>query len=131
VRHLALPKSAAAALRAHRAAQAAEQLAAVVWVDPGLVFTDDLGRPLLDKSARRRMLDWWHRLCRQAKIPGRRMYASRHTAATLMLNDGVPLELVSATLGHASLAITMDTYATVGPVLQRKAADAMDRRFGG
>jgi integrase len=35
----------------------------------------------------------------------RRFHASRHTAATLLLDEGVPLEVVSAVLGHASLAI--------------------------
>lgn len=43
-----------------------------------------------------------------------------------MLSRGVPLEVVSATLGHASYAITADIYARVTPNLQRTAADAMD-----
>ena len=43
-----------------------------------------------------------------------------------MLNAGVPLEVVSATLGHASLAITSDVYAKVGPELQRTAAEAIE-----
>lgn len=61
----------------------------------------------------------------------RRFHASRHTAATLMLNNGVPLEVVSKTLGHAGLAITADIYAKVRPELQRTAADAMERVLGG
>ena len=47
---------------------------------------------------------------------------------TLMLNAGVPLEVVSATLGHAGLAITADVYAAVLPDLQRGAATAMKER---
>ena len=43
-----------------------------------------------------------------------------------MLNKGVPLAVVSKTLGHAGLAITADVYAEVRPELQRTAADAMD-----
>ena len=37
--------------------------------------------------------------------------ASRHTAATLLLEQGVPLQVVSAVLGHAGLAIVADVYA--------------------
>jgi hypothetical protein len=48
-----------------------------------------------------------------------------------MLNNGVPLEVVSATLGHAGLAITADVYAKVRPELQRKAADTMQEVLGG
>ena len=48
-----------------------------------------------------------------------------------MLNNGVPLEVVSATLGHAGLAITADVYAKVRPELQRTAATAMERVLGG
>jgi hypothetical protein len=47
-----------------------------------------------------------------------------------MLNSGVPLEVVSKTLGHAGLAITADVYATVEPELQRTAADAMQAVLG-
>jgi len=47
-----------------------------------------------------------------------------------MVNNGVPLEVVSKTLGHAGLAITADVYAKVRPELQRTAADAMERVFG-
>jgi len=61
----------------------------------------------------------------------RRFHASRHTAATLMLNNGVSLEVVSATLGHAGLAITADVYARVQPELQRTAATAMESVLGG
>ena len=50
--------------------------------------------------------------------------------ATLMLNGGVPLEVVSKTLGHAGLSITADIYAKVRPELQRSAATAMDRALG-
>ena len=47
-----------------------------------------------------------------------------------MLNAGVPLEVVSKILGHASLAITSDVYTKVGSKLQREAADAMDGVLG-
>jgi hypothetical protein len=47
-----------------------------------------------------------------------------------LLTAGVPLAVISKTLGHGGLAITADIYATVVP-LQRDAADAMQRALGG
>jgi integrase len=125
-RTIALPPMAVAALRRHRARQAEERLAAPVWDDPEIVFTDEIGRRL-NRTA---VLRWWHRLTINAGVGRRRFHASRHTAATLMLNSGVRLEVVSKTLGHAGLAITADVYAKVRPELQRTAADAMQNLLG-
>jgi integrase len=126
IRTVALPPFATAALRTHRARQSAEQLAARYWADPTLVFATTVGT-VLD---RRNVLRWWHELTIRSGVGRRRFHASRHTAATLMLNAGVPLEVVSATLGHAGLAITADVYAKVRPQLQRRAADAMQTVLG-
>ena len=126
VRTIALPGFVVSALRAHRARQREERMAAVLWADPSLAFTTLLGEPI----PRRNALRWWHGLCERARVRRRRFHASRPTAATLMLNNGVPLEVVSKTLGHAGLAITADVYAKVRPELQRTAADAMERVLG-
>ena len=53
----------------------------------------------------------------------RRFHASRHTAATLLLNSGVPLEVVSAILGHSSITVTSDIYAKVRSDLKRQALE--------
>ena len=48
----------------------------------------------------------------------------------MMLAQGVPLKVVSESLGHAGIAITADTYAAVMPAQRREAADAIDRALG-
>jgi integrase len=111
VRSIPLTIMAVAALRGHKRGKR-----------EGLVFTDEAGQALKHRD----VTAWWHDACRQADVPRRRFYATRHTAATLMLNNGVPLEVVSKTLGHAGLAITSDIYAQVGEKLQRQAAQVMD-----
>jgi integrase len=126
-RKVALPPFAVAALRRHRSRQREERMAAPVWGDPDLVFATTVGT----RIDRRNVLRWWHDLTIRAGVGRRRFHASRHTAATLMLNNGVPLEVVSKTLGHAGLAITADVYAKVRPELQRTAADAMENLLGG
>jgi integrase len=60
-----------------------------------------------------------------AGVGRHRLHAARHTAATLLLEQGVPLEVVSAVLGHASLAITADMYARVLMDDKRKGLTAL------
>lgn len=49
-------------------------------------------------------------------------YALRHTHATLLLEDGVPIEEISGRLGHAKTSFTYDTY--IGKQRQQKRAVA-------
>ena len=118
VRELPLVAGTAEALREHRRRQAAERLAlGPLWVDSGHVFTSATGTPLDPRNANR----WWSAICERAGVGHRRFHAARHTAATLLLDQGVPLEVVSAVLGHAGLAITADVYAKVGMDAKRRA----------
>ena len=125
-RTLVLPPYLTQALKAHRTRQKAERLAAPFWVDPGLVFPTCEGR----RYDRRNILDWWHRLTVRAGIGRHRMHASRHTAATLLLNRGVRLEVISHMLGHSTYSITADIYAKVRPQAMAEAAEAMQGLFG-
>ena len=54
------------------------------------------------------------------------LHNSRHTHASLMLKQTVPLKVVSERLGHASVAITGDTYSHVMPGMQKAAALRFD-----
>jgi len=126
VRTVALPAFVVAALDRHQRQQRRERMAAEVWGDPNMVFASTVGTRLDPRN----VLRWWHDLCDRAGVGRRRFHATRHTAATLMLNNGVPLEVVSATLGHAGLSITADVYAKVGKQMQREAADTMQQVLG-
>jgi integrase len=118
MRELPLVAGTAEALREHRRRQAAEQLAlGPLWTNTGHVFTTSTGTPLDPRNVNR----WWSALCERARVGHRRFHAARHTAATLLLEEGVPLEVVSAVLGHAGLAITADVYAKVGMDAKRRA----------
>ena len=48
-----------------------------------------------------------------------------------MLAGGVPLNVVSETLGHSGIAITADVYAHLSSEQRREAADAIERAIGG
>ena len=50
----------------------------------------------------------------------------RHTAASLMVEAGVPIEAVGQFLGHAAIALTYATYARFSPSSLRDAASALE-----
>lgn len=66
------------------------------------------------------------RLLKRLNLPYIRFHDLRHTAATLLLLQGVPVKVVSEMLGHASVTITMNLYMHVLPTMQRAAAEAME-----
>lgn len=56
-----------------------------------------------------------------------RLHDLRHFSATRLLNEGVPVRTVSARLGHARAATTLNVYSHFVPSSDRAAADAMER----
>jgi integrase len=127
-RTIALPAVAREAFERQRARQdAAREAAGTAWQDrDGLAFTDSVGRPLVGRLVTTSLSSALAR----AGLPAIRCHDLRHTAATLQLAAGVPLAVISRTLGHSSLAITASIYAHVTPELRREAAAAMDKALG-
>jgi integrase len=73
-----------------------------------LVFTTEEGRPIDRKSASK-MLD---RAIKKAELEKRLTpHGLRHTFASLLLADGVPVPEVAAYLGHKDCSITLKVYA--------------------
>jgi integrase len=60
-----------------------------------------------------------------------RFHDLRHSAASLMLAQGIPLRSIQDILGHSSIALTANLYAHVGDQLRREAANAMDAILAG
>jgi len=54
-----------------------------------------------------------------------KFHGMRHTCATLMLQAGQPVQVVSERLGHAKVSMTLEVYAHVLPDMQSEAADAL------
>ncbi len=55
-----------------------------------------------------------------------RFHDLRHTAASLMLNNGVPVIVVSKILGYSKTSTTLDIYGHIITVMQEQAAQIMD-----
>jgi len=58
-----------------------------------------------------------------------RFHDLRHSAATLLLNMGVPAKVVQEILGHSTFSTTMDRYSHVLPSMQQEAMEKMDDLF--
>lgn len=126
-RTLSLGPAAVAALRAHRDRQAWERKAAGDrWRDSGMVFTTTIGTTI-DPD---RLNKHYKALLARAGLREQRFHDLRHTAATLMLRDGLPVHEVSAVLGHSQTSTTLNVYAHVLPGAHVRAAAAMDRLLG-
>jgi integrase len=104
----------------------------------GYVFARPDGQPLYHQLVHNR----WNDLLRAAGITHlcrncgsddrcstsvRRFHMTRHTAATMLLEADVPLEVVSAILGHANIAMTAGIYAKVRSDLKRRGLSRLDR----
>jgi integrase len=100
-------------LREHRKAQLAERLAAGSAYEPGpgggWVICDEIGRPYHPDLISAR----FRQAARAAGLPEIKLHEGRHTAATLALEAGVDVKVVSAQLGHSTTAITADIYQHV------------------
>lgn len=123
-RLVALPSLAMDVLKSVKVKQAAQKLALGPDFrnDHDLVFTDGFGAPLNPDTVSKS----FSRLVRGLGYPKLRLHDLRHTAATLMLRQGVHAKIVSEMLGHSSVALTLDTYSHVAPTMQESAAAKMD-----
>jgi integrase len=109
-------------LRAHRATQAREKLAAgVAYIDAGHLVCDELGHPYYPDS----ISTWFDRKVEELGLPRIRLHDTRHTAASLMLASGVPVKVVSKMLDHASPTVTLAVYAHVMAGMAHEAGAAL------
>ena len=122
LRVLPLDDAAVTQLRALRARQASERLAAGgAYERSGYVAADELGRPVHPEW----YTDEWHRVGDRAGVRRIRLHESRHTACSLMEKAGVPVSVIAAWAGHYSGAFTMATYVHAGPYDLAAGRDAL------
>ena len=118
---LACPPELVPLLREHRKRQAVERLkVGEEWTDYDLVFPGTYGQPV------GRSEDWrqWKAICRRAGVREARQHDARHTAASLLVEQGVHLRTVQEILGHARITTT-ERYAHVATPLAEEAVGRM------
>lgn len=121
-RTVPLSPAAAVVLERLRERQAVDRRAAgSVWQSTPYVFTTELGEPCDPRNALRAL----KAAATRAGLPDIGLHTLRHSAASVMISNGVPLKVVSEILGHASIAITGDVYGHVSPDVSREAVQAL------
>ena len=121
-RSIPLSAPALAVLSSIKKRQAEEQLrAGNLWVSTGHVFTTELGEPCDPRNALRALTS----AAARANLSSIGLHTLRHSAASAMISNGVPLKVVSDILGHSGIAITADIYGHVSPDVARSAMDIL------
>lgn len=79
-----------------------------IWTDSGLVFTNLTGGPMDPETATKR----FQRVLKREGLPHQRFLDLRHACASLLLAQGLDLKVIQDILGHSTITITDDLYAT-------------------
>lgn len=120
-------------LRTHRQRQRELMMAhRTSYRDFGLVFakewidvrrpTEQIGQPLQLNNLGQRE---YAKLITAAGVKAIKFHGMRHTMATLLLQAGTPVHVVSERLGHSKIEMTLEVYAHVLPDMQREAANTI------
>jgi integrase len=116
------------ALKAHRKRQLEEKMRLVgTYEDRGLIFSSTIGTSVNPENLVNRS---FKPLLEKAGLPKIRFHNLRHTCATLLLGRGVHPKFVQELLGHATIAMTLDTYSHYLPSMGDQAAGAMGDTLG-
>jgi integrase len=124
IHSLRLPGVVLEALERHRRTQQEERLlAGTCWRGKGqYVFTSLAGTPLEP----RRLDRIFHEITREAGLRPLRFHDLRHSAAAILIAQGVHPKAIQELLRHSSIQLTMDTYGHLFEQVQRETADQMD-----
>ena len=111
-RVLPIPDALLAELTGAKRRQAAEKLAiGEAYTDLGYVVCNEAGEPYHPST----LSTLWQAAIRDLDVPQIRLHDARHTCATLMHLQGVPIAFVAAWLGHADVSFTLRTYVHAQP----------------
>jgi integrase len=127
-RNIIVASCALEALKRHRKRQLEAKLkAGPAWQDHDYVFCTSIGTHL---NPSKDALDPLKKLLKQAGLPEIRFHDLRHSAATLLLGEGVHPKVVQELLGHSNISMTMDVYSHVLPSMQQDAVSRLNAVLG-
>lgn len=108
IRMIDLPPAVMKLLQQHRREQAEYKLAfGADWPEPDAVFTGDTGHRLNISSPTQK----FQKIVKAYNLRPITLYGLRHTAATIMIAQGLNVRDVAARLGHAQTSTTLNIYA--------------------
>ena len=124
-RPIALDPSTIGVLREHRIAMLGRPAIGAGHVGDQLVFSGPDGAPLHPE----RVYQAFRRAVIRHHLPPIPLHGLRHTWATLALQMGVHPRVVQERLGHSNIAITLQTYSHVLPIMHDDAAATVAALF--
>ena len=117
-----LPEAILPVLQAHKVRQNAHRLQlGPRWQDHDLVFPSNIGTPVNGDNCDQD----FDRLVKLAGVKRIRIHDTRHSYATLALLSGIPIHVVSQSMGHAQVSTTWNTYSHVLPQQRKELAARM------
>ncbi len=123
-RSVQLTRAAVEALRGHLECQMEEmERMGSLYQPGGLVFATESGTLINPSNLRTR---YFKPLLKRAGLPDISFHDLRHTCATLLLSQGTHPKLVQELLGHAAIAMTLDTYSHFLPSMGDQTVRAME-----
>lgn len=125
-RTIALPASVLSLLRRYKAQQNEERLkCGELWRGSGRILTTWNGGPVRPET----VSQWFKRFLQRHGLPKITFHGLRHTSASLLICDGVPLKVVSERLGHTTIRTTSDIYGHLLKRADTEAAQRLDKYF--
>lgn len=88
-----------------------------------LVFCTEIGEPMNPEFISRT----FKRDLKRAGLPEIRFHDLRHGHATMLLELGEDIKIISDRLGHSTITLTADTYSHVREKLQRQASNKLEQ----
>lgn len=126
-RTIPIPNEIVKVLKSHKASQ--DKLSFKMGKDKfnqeGLVFCSEVGTPLSSRNIQRTH----YSICKKIGLNGIGFHALRHTFATRMIEENVPVKTVQYWIGHSSIEITYNIYVHVQEESKKAAAQVQSDLF--
>lgn len=101
-------------------------------LDENRLFTQEEGQPIDPDAPRHRFKEFLkvYNDQHEEKLPDIKLHDLRHTAASLLIASGMDPVTVAHRLGHADVAVTLNTYSHMFEDKDREASDLLARLLG-
>ena len=96
------------------------------YTDKGFIVTNEFGHYFEQKTFK----DYYDRLLKDADIGHFTFHALRHSCASLLLANGVPMKMIQEWLGHSDFSPTANIYSHLDYASKVSSAEAMLNGLG-
>ncbi|MDD4169585.1 MAG: tyrosine-type recombinase/integrase [Desulfotomaculaceae bacterium] len=125
-RLMALPSFLVDLLRQYRKEQLQERLkVGDLWQDSDRLFVTWDGQPMHPDT----VSGWFPKFLERHGLPHLPFHGIRHTAATMLINQNLPVKNISGRMGHSNISTTMNIYGHYLKSADKEAADRLEQVY--